>query len=47
MYLIHFCEYFVVLADRSSLEVEAEAALDMFKMYDAVKEVDAPSKKQM
>jgi len=29
------------------VEVEAEAALDMFKMYDAVKEDEPKSKKQM
>ncbi|KAI7819722.1 hypothetical protein BC939DRAFT_505558 [Gamsiella multidivaricata] len=32
---------------KSSVEVEAEAALDMFKMYDAVKEEDSSSKKEL
>ncbi|KAG0045219.1 hypothetical protein BGZ83_009530 [Gryganskiella cystojenkinii] len=32
---------------KTSVEVEAEAALDMFKMYDAVKEEEPKSKKQI
>ncbi|KAG0203451.1 hypothetical protein BGX33_009118 [Mortierella sp. NVP41] len=32
---------------KSSVEVEAEAALDMFKMYDAVKEDEPKTKKQL
>lgn len=34
-------------SNRSSAQVEAESALDMFKMYDAVKEEDPKTKKQL
>lgn len=34
-------------SNRSSVQVEAEAALDMFKMYDAVKEEEPKTKKQL
>lgn len=36
-----------IYANRSSVQVEAEAALDMFKMYDAVKEEEPKTKKQL
>lgn len=33
--------------NRSSVQVEAESALDMFKMYDAIKEEEPKTKKQL